>query len=67
MMGWEPRNRRLVHDTVHMLLTLSATTLREGVEDSSQGPDYGADLLSSLQIHSLPVAHGSGPFMPWLG
>ena len=24
-------------------------------------------LLSSLQIHSLPEAHGSGPLMPWLG
>ena len=24
-------------------------------------------LLSSLQIHSLPSAHGRGPLMPWLG
>ena len=42
MMGREPRSRRLVHDTEHMLLTLSAEIMRGSSQSLVLEGEYGA-------------------------
>lgn len=55
-MDRNPKLRRLAYDIANMLSTVAISTARHREAEE--------DLLASLQMHSLPGAHCSGPLMP---